>query len=79
MIRVILNNRRGTRAEILCPPSDTVGDFKKVAVLRLGIQAEAMMLKRQGQRSLKGFLTLEDCEVGDGSALDLEVDTEDDE
>ena len=35
------------------------------------------MLKRQGQRALKDGLTLEDYEIGNGSSLDLEVDTED--
>ena len=35
------------------------------------------MLKRQGQRALRDGLTLEDLEIGNGSSLDLEVDTED--
>ena len=34
-----------------------------------------MMLKRQGERRLKDFLTLEDYAIGNGSSLDLEVDT----
>ncbi|CAF9918444.1 Putative actin patch assembly and actin polymerization protein [Imshaugia aleurites] len=75
LIQVLITNRLGTRANIACLPSDTIGDFKKLAAAQLWIEAEAMVLKRQGQRALRDFLTLEDCEVGDGAALDLEVGT----
>ena len=34
-----------------------------------------MMLKRQGERPFKDFLTLDDYEIGNGSSLDLEIDT----
>ena len=72
---VFVNNRLGSKAEILCSPSDTVGDFKKLAALKLGTGAEAIRLKRQGQRALRDAITLEDYEIGNGSSLDYEIDT----
>ena len=36
-----------------------------------------MLLKRQGERPLRDFLTLEDYGISNGSSLDLEVDTGD--
>ena len=75
MIILYINNRLGRRETIPCSPSDTVGDFKKVAALYLGTRAEAIMLKRHGQRPLRDKLTLEDYEIGHGMCLDLEVDT----
>ena len=72
---VYINNRLGRREVIPCLPTDTIGDFRKVAALYLGTKAEAIMLKRQGQRPLKDTLTLEDYEIGNGSGLDLETDT----
>ena len=35
-----------------------------------------MLLKRQGQRKLRDGATLEDLEIGDGSEVGLEADTE---
>ena len=75
MIRVFVNNRLGAKAEIFCSPSDTVGDFKKIAARRLGTGAEAIRLKRQGQRALRDNITLGDYEIGIGSCLDYEIDT----
>ena len=74
-IRVCVNNRLGSRAEIICSPSDTVGDFKRIAAQQLGTGAEAIRLKRQGQRALRDATTLEDYEIGNGSSLDYEIDT----
>lgn len=34
-----------------------------------------MLLKRQGERPFRDFLTLEDYGIKDGSSLDLKVDT----
>ncbi|KAF6238882.1 hypothetical protein HO173_002754 [Letharia columbiana] len=75
LIRVFINNRLGTKTEILCSPSDTIGAFKRIAAVYLGTRPEAMTLKRQGERPFKDSLTLEDYEIGNGSALDLEIDT----
>ena len=74
VFRIIINNRLGTRAEILCSPSDTIGDSKKVAALYIGQRAESIMLKRQGGKPVKDQLTLEDYEVSNGSSLDFELD-----
>lgn len=75
LVRVFINNRLGARTEILCSPSDTIGVFKRVAAVFLGTRPEAMMLKRQGERPFKDFLTLDDYGIGNGSSLDLEIDT----
>ncbi|KAI9679375.1 MAG: hypothetical protein M1817_005397 [Caeruleum heppii] len=77
VIRIFINNRLGSKKEILCSPSDTIGDFKKLAAMQLGTRPEAMLLKRQGVRALKDDLTLEDYEIGNGSSLDYEMDTGD--
>ena len=77
VIIVHINNRLGGSTAIQCFPQDTIRTLKIIASLRLGIRPDAMMLKRQGQRALKDGLTLEDYEIGDGSSVDLEVDTED--
>ena len=77
IIVVHLNNRLGRGTAIPCSPQDTIHKLKLLASLKLGTRPETMMLKRQGQRALKDGLTLEDYEVGNGSSLDLEVDTED--
>ena len=76
-MRVFINNRLGARTEILCSPSDTIGAFKKIAAVYTGSRPEAMLLKRQGERPFRDFLTLEDYGVNNGSSLDLEVDTGD--
>ena len=75
LIRLVINNRLGTKTEIPCSPSDTIGAVKKIAAVRLGTKPEAMILKKQSERPLKDALTLEDYEFYDGSSLDLEVDT----
>ena len=69
-IRVFVNNRLGSRADIICSPSDTVGDFEKTAAQHLGTGAEANRLKRQGQQALRNAVTLEDYGIGNGSSLD---------
>ena len=76
VIVVHLNNRLGRRTAIYCSPQDTIATRKLLASLQLGTRPEAIMLKRQGQRALKDGLTLEECEIGDGSSLDLEVEME---
>ena len=75
LMRVFINNRLGAKAEVICSPSATVGDFKKIAARNLGTGAEAIRLKRQGQRALRDAITLEDYEIGNGCCLDYEIDT----
>ena len=74
LIVVRVNNRLGKKAEIPCFPTDTIGDFKKIASHMLGLKAENILLKRQGMRPFKNNLTSEDYEIGNGSSLDLEID-----
>ncbi|KAI4192910.1 MAG: hypothetical protein LQ346_004090 [Caloplaca aetnensis] len=77
LVHIFVNNRLGTRLEITCSASDSFGDVKKLVAFQSGIKAEAILLKRQGMRPFKDALTLEDYEIGNGSSLDMEVDTTD--
>ena len=77
LILVKANNRLGLKAEISCSITDTIGYFKKLVAYQAGIKPKDMLLKRQGQPSFRDFLTLEDCEIGNGSSVDLEVNTSD--
>ena len=74
-ILVTVNDRLGTKATIPCLPSDTVGDFKKLVAAHIGRQPHEIMLKRQGERPFKDFITLGDYGVSSGVQLDLELDT----
>jgi hypothetical protein len=76
-IIVTVNDRLGTKASIPCLPSDTVGDFKKLVAAHIGRQSHEIMLKRQGERPFKDFITLGDYGVSNGVQLDLELDTGD--
>lgn len=74
-ILVTVNDRLGTKATIPALPSDTVGDFKKMVAAHIGRQPHEIMLKRQGERPFKDFITLGDYGVSSGVQLDLELDT----
>jgi hypothetical protein len=76
-ILVTVNDRLGTKATIPCMPNDTVGDFKKMVAAHIGRQPHEIMLKRQGERPFKDFITLGDYGVSSGVQLDLELDTGD--
>lgn len=75
LIHVSVNNRLEIKYEILCSTADSIGDSKKLVAVYSGTKPAAIMLKRQGQRPFKDSTTLGDYEIGDGSSLDLEVDT----
>lgn len=77
LIHVYVNNRLGGRFDIMCSPTDSIGDFKKIVAVYSGTKAEAILLKRQGMRPYSDKLTLEDYEIGNGSSLDMEIDTGD--
>jgi len=74
-ILVTVNDRLGTKATIPALPQDTVGDFKKMVAAHIGRQPHEIMLKRQGERPFKDFITLGDYGVSSGVQLDLELDT----
>lgn len=77
MIVVNVNDRLGTKAAIPCLPSDTVGQLKLMVAARIGREPGQIMLKRQGLRPFKDFITLEDYGISNGVQLDLEIDTGD--
>lgn len=74
-ILVTVNDRLGTKATIPALPSDSVGDFKKMVAAHIGRQPHEIMLKRQGERPFKDFISLGDYGVSSGVQLDLELDT----
>lgn len=75
LIKIFVNNRLGSKHEIPCSSTDTIADLKKLVAFQIGSKPEAILLKRQGEKPLRDTLTLEDYEMGNGSSLDLEVDT----
>ncbi|KAL5000129.1 ubiquitin-related domain-containing protein [Aspergillus recurvatus] len=77
MIIVHVNDRLGTKAAIPCLPSDTVGNFKALVAAHIGREPHEILLKRQGERPFKDFITLADYSIGNGVQLDLEVGTGD--
>ena len=77
MMLVTINDRLGTKKEVPCLGSDTVGDFKKLVAMQIGRKPHEIMLKRQSERPLKDQLTLDDYEISNGVQLDLELNTGD--
>lgn len=77
MMLVTVNDRLGTKKEIPCLGSDTIGDFKKLVAMQIGRKPHEIMLKRQSERALKDKLTLDDYEISSGVQLDLELNTGD--
>jgi len=77
LIHVSVNDRLGTRYEILCSSSTTIGDFKKLVAVCSGTKADAILSKRQDHRLLKDSITLGEYEIGEESSLDLETNTRD--
>ena len=77
MIVVHVNDRLGTKAAIPCLPSDTIGNFKALVAAHIGREPHEILLKRQGERPFKDFITLADYSIGNGVQLDLEVGTGD--
>jgi hypothetical protein len=77
LIIVNVNDRLGTKAAIPCLPSDTIRDLKALVASRIGREPHEILLKRQGERPFKDFITLGDYSIGNGVQLDLEVATGD--
>ena len=77
MIVVNVNDRLGTKAAIPCLASDSVKAFKAMVAAHIGRQPHEIMLKRQGERPFKDFISLGDYGVSSGVQLDLELDTGD--
>lgn len=77
MMLVTINDRLGTKKEVPCLGSDTIGDFKKLVAMQIGRKPHEIMLKRQSERPLKDQLTLDDYEISSGVQLDLELNTGD--
>ncbi|KAB8213630.1 ubiquitin-related domain-containing protein [Aspergillus novoparasiticus] len=75
MIIVHVNDRLGSKASIPCLASDPIKLFKAQVAARIGREPHEILLKRQGERPFKDFLTLADYSISSGSQLDLEVGT----
>ncbi|RAL11857.1 ubiquitin-like protein HUB1 [Aspergillus homomorphus CBS 101889] len=77
MILVHVNDRLGTKATVPCLPSDTVGNLKVMVAAQIGRAPREILLKRQGERPFKDFITLGDYSITNGVQLDLEIGTGD--
>jgi hypothetical protein len=72
-ILITVDNRLGVKATVPCLPSNTIEDFKKLIGAQIGRRHHTLTLKRQGERPMKEFLTLEDYPIGNILQLDLEI------
>ncbi|CUS23380.1 LAQU0S09e03466g1_1 [Lachancea quebecensis] len=70
MIEVEVNDRLGKKTRVKCDAEDTVGDFKKVLALQLGVSWAKIVL-RKGGAELKNHITLDDYEIHDQTYLEL--------
>lgn len=70
MIEVICNDRVGRKVRVKCLPEDTIGEFKQVLALQIGVKPERLVLK-QGYMTYKDHISLDDYEVHDQSMLEL--------
>ncbi|CAL9728567.1 ubiquitin-like modifier Hub1p [Monosporozyma unispora] len=70
MIEVLCNDRLGKKIRVKCLEEDSVGDFKKMLALQLGVLANKIVLQKGGT-VLKDHITLEDYEVHDNTNLEL--------
>ncbi|OJJ70043.1 hypothetical protein ASPBRDRAFT_45393 [Aspergillus brasiliensis CBS 101740] len=77
MMIVTVNDRLGSKATVPCLPSDTVGDLKVLVAAQIGRAPREILLKRQGERPFKDFITLGDYSIQNGVQLDLEIGTGD--
>lgn len=70
MIEVLVNDRLGKKIRVKRLEDDTVGDFKKVLSVQLGMQPSKIVLQKGGS-VLKDHITLYDYEVHDNTNLEL--------
>lgn len=70
MIEVTVNDRLGQKTKVKCLPEDSVGDFKKVMSLQMGITWTKIVLQKGGS-ILKDHISLDDYEIHDGTNLEL--------
>ncbi|KAH3664003.1 hypothetical protein OGAPHI_004717 [Ogataea philodendri] len=73
MIEVVCNDRLGKKIRVKCLPTDTVGDFKKIVGLQVGVDSNKVVLKK-GYMIFKDHITLDDYEIHDGMNLELRVE-----
>ncbi|CCK69790.1 ubiquitin-like protein HUB1 KNAG_0D00370 [Huiozyma naganishii CBS 8797] len=70
MLEVLVNDRLGKKLRVKCLEEDSVGDFKKVVAVQLGVMPGKIVLQKGGV-VLKDHITLMDYEVHEGTNLEL--------
>lgn len=70
MIEIICNDRLGKKVAVKSLPEDTIGEFKQVLALQMGISADKIVLKR-GYVIFKNHISLQDYEINDGNSIEL--------
>ncbi|ORX63034.1 ubiquitin-like protein [Hesseltinella vesiculosa] len=70
LIELELNDRLGKKVRVKCSPTDTVGDFKKLAAAQLGTDPNKIVLKKW-YKEYKDHITLQDYELNDGMNVEL--------
>ena len=70
MIEVTVDDRLGTKLNVLCNADDTIGDLKKLIAYVSGTRAESIRLQKT-HIVFRDHITLEDYEIHDGTNLEL--------
>ncbi|KAI8069474.1 ubiquitin-like protein 5-like protein [Gongronella butleri] len=70
LVEIELNDRLGKKVRVKCSPSDTIGDFKKLAAAQIGTDPKKIVLKKW-YKEFKDHITLEDYELHDGMNVEL--------
>ncbi|TIA75536.1 hypothetical protein E3P92_00704 [Wallemia ichthyophaga] len=69
-LKVIANDRLGTKVRVKCDSHDTVGDLKKMIAAQSGTKPEKIRLKKW-YSEFKDHITLYDYEINDGMSLEM--------
>ncbi|CAO3645992.1 unnamed protein product [Cunninghamella blakesleeana] len=70
LIEIELNDRLGKKVRVKCSPTDTIGDFKKLAAAQIGTDPKKIVLKKW-YKEFKDHITLDDYELHDGMNVEL--------
>ena len=70
MITVFASDRLGKKAKLICMPSDTILDVKKLLGLKLGIDPETLRLMK-GNIEYRDHIDLDTYEIPSGFQFEL--------
>ena len=71
MMEVSVNDRLGKKILVKCMPEDTIGDFKKILAIQMGVPLVNKIVLQKGNAVLKNHITLDDYEIHDSTNLEM--------